>query len=617
MAAGDTQAANNRVYLNTQFHDAIDDFRWLAEDIISRPTRLAEVVPEAPTLVGTVDASGAGMGGVWLPDGDALYAAALDPDSLAVARDYRRGDAVGQAMATRDRAYASRCRSPDAHASARPGISRTAGDPEDGGYRGSTAGLGRKLPQPDSREAGRPESWGPSTHQQELAEHAGPPGNQGLVEQAGLPDSRGMAAQAGFPERQDDQLDSRGMAAQAGFPENQDDRLDSRGVAAQAGFPERQDDQLDSRGMAAQAGFPESQDDRLDSRGMAAQAGFPESQDDQLESRGMAAHAGFPASQGLAERAGHVGSQELAEPAGSPEGPGRAEHAGLRAGPGPMAQDQLVVPKLVRPSLRDRRPILWRQQFPDDIVAALVSEANPSGTINNSELELAGIVATNDVLARESDIRETTTATGTDNLPALSWSTKGAVSAKGPAAYLLRHQAMHQRLFRYQSRPFYVPGESNGMADDCSRLWHLSDEELVAYFDATYPQPKPWRICRLAPGTATALFSALRCERQPLPEILGGVAGEPTRMPKGQRSSSGTLRTRPPSGRPVSYRPGRGSWRLEASPSAHGLRKRLFDSLGKRCTSWASGTTGLTLDPQDRRSSRARSAMINPDHIYA
>ncbi|EJK55731.1 hypothetical protein THAOC_24505, partial [Thalassiosira oceanica] len=138
---------------------------------------------------------------------------------------------------------------------------------------------------------------------------------------------------------------------------------------------------------------------------------------------------------------------------------------------------------------------------------------------------------------------------------------------------------MHQRVFRYQSRPFYVPGESNGMADDCSRLWHLSDSDLVSYFNATYPQPKPWRLCHLEPGTASALFSALRCKRQPLPDTLAGAKSENTRAHGG-----------PP-------RTGRGSWQLAVNPSAHGLRKRLFNSLGKRCRSWASGTNGLTSLP--------------------
>jgi hypothetical protein len=35
---------------------AVRDFRWLAQDLTSRPTRFA---------IGTADAAGAGMGGVW------------------------------------------------------------------------------------------------------------------------------------------------------------------------------------------------------------------------------------------------------------------------------------------------------------------------------------------------------------------------------------------------------------------------------------------------------------------------------------------------------------------------------------------------------------------------
>ena len=52
------------MYLNRLFKDAIDDFRWLAEDIARRPTRIAKIVPEPPTYVGTSDAARAGMGDV-------------------------------------------------------------------------------------------------------------------------------------------------------------------------------------------------------------------------------------------------------------------------------------------------------------------------------------------------------------------------------------------------------------------------------------------------------------------------------------------------------------------------------------------------------------------------
>ena len=57
--------AGDRVYLNKHFHDALDDFRWLAKDVGGRPTRLGEIVPEVPLFTGTSDASGRGAGGVW------------------------------------------------------------------------------------------------------------------------------------------------------------------------------------------------------------------------------------------------------------------------------------------------------------------------------------------------------------------------------------------------------------------------------------------------------------------------------------------------------------------------------------------------------------------------
>jgi hypothetical protein len=56
-----------RLRLARGFHDALDDFCWLRDDLQNRPTRLSELVPMTPTVVGTHDASGTGAGGVWLP----------------------------------------------------------------------------------------------------------------------------------------------------------------------------------------------------------------------------------------------------------------------------------------------------------------------------------------------------------------------------------------------------------------------------------------------------------------------------------------------------------------------------------------------------------------------
>jgi len=53
-------------------------------------------------------------------------------------------------------------------------------------------------------------------------------------------------------------------------------------------------------------------------------------------------------------------------------------------------------------------PILWHSHFPTDISADLVSFTNPAGTITNSNLELAGCIAHQDVLQQEVDCTEHT-----------------------------------------------------------------------------------------------------------------------------------------------------------------------------------------------------------------
>lgn len=59
-----------RLRLTKQVHAVLDDFRWLARDIANRPTRLAELVPTAPAVLGACDAAGSGMGGVFFVSDD-------------------------------------------------------------------------------------------------------------------------------------------------------------------------------------------------------------------------------------------------------------------------------------------------------------------------------------------------------------------------------------------------------------------------------------------------------------------------------------------------------------------------------------------------------------------
>ena len=87
--------------------------------------------------------------------------------------------------------------------------------------------------------------------------------------------------------------------------------------------------------------------------------------------------------------------------------------------------------------------------FPKDIVESLVSWTNPQGTVNNSELELAGGVVHSDCVAQCFVVKERTTLACTDNTAGLWWQRKGSASCASTPAHLLRLLAMNQRFHRY------------------------------------------------------------------------------------------------------------------------------------------------------------------------
>ena len=166
------------------------------------------------------------------------------------------------------------------------------------------------------------------------------------------------------------------------------------------------------------------------------------------------------------------------------------------------------------------QPLVWRATFPLAVQNDLVSTSNPHGKITNSDLELAGQIAHLDVLNQHSDCRERTLSTLTDNISARSWQRKGSTTTLGPAAYLLRLQALHQRHHRYLNQPDYIPGPANAMADDASRLWHLTDTAFLHHLNLTYPQNKPWKLCTLRPAMHSALIMALQCKRSEPAQFL-------------------------------------------------------------------------------------------------
>ena len=135
-----------------------------------------------------------------------------------------------------------------------------------------------------------------------------------------------------------------------------------------------------------------------------------------------------------------------------------------------------------------QRPCLWRERFPPDVVRQLVSFKNPHSRITNSHLELTGTIAHDAILAQAVSVSHVSTRTFTDNTSAVSWQTKGNTTTTGPAAYLLQLLALHRRHYQYRNYTDYLPGHLNVLVDKCSCFWHLSNSQLLTYFNTHYPQ---------------------------------------------------------------------------------------------------------------------------------
>ena len=156
------------------------------------------------------------------------------------------------------------------------------------------------------------------------------------------------------------------------------------------------------------------------------------------------------------------------------------------------------------------QPILWRLQWPDDLVRSLITQHNPDGTVTNSEFELAGGLLHLDTITQCYDVRERTLVSKTDNLATMFWQRKGSATTTKAPAHLLRLFGIHQRIHRYVPRHDYIPGPSNPMADDASRLFHLSDTDFLTYFNTKYPQPVPYKLVTLSWPMNSSVTSALR-----------------------------------------------------------------------------------------------------------
>ena len=167
-------------------------------------------------------------------------------------------------------------------------------------------------------------------------------------------------------------------------------------------------------------------------------------------------------------------------------------------------------------------PIMWRTQFPPNVVDLLITADHPTGSITNSDLEQAALVYHPHVLLNYHDIRECTIAVLSDNTAAVSREARGSTSANSPSAYLCRLSSLHQRQYRYRLQPAYLPGPLNTMADILSRRWDLSNSQLLQFFNINFPQALPWTLYQSTSEMNSSVIQALLM--QPCQRVFPPVA---------------------------------------------------------------------------------------------
>jgi hypothetical protein len=188
---------------------------------------------------------------------------------------------------------------------------------------------------------------------------------------------------------------------------------------------------------------------------------------------------------------------------------------------------------LHRHRLTRAQPVLWRVPIPAHIQSRLVTSDNLQDDVNNSDLELAGSLFQQEAAAQCYDVRERTTKDSTDNIATMYWTRKGSTTTEGPPSQLLRIAAIHQRHHRYVNLKDYLEGSRNRMADDASRLNHVSDAALLTHFSLHYPQTESWVLWTPQRPFTSAVILALRRRTLPPASFLHAPPPPSTTGPRG------------------------------------------------------------------------------------
>jgi hypothetical protein len=191
-------------------------------------------------------------------------------------------------------------------------------------------------------------------------------------------------------------------------------------------------------------------------------------------------------------------------------------------------------------------PTVFRLQWPDDIKADVVSTANPTGSITNSDLEMAGLILLWLVMEQVcTDLDNAHVALFSDNSPTVHWVERLASRHSQVAMQLIRALALRLKIRNASPlTPLHIAGVQNSITDIPSRSfgsnpkWHChTDWDLLTLFNSMFPLPSQasWSVFQISSDISIRVISILRtkdftmAEWNRLPKIGRniGPAGKP------------------------------------------------------------------------------------------
>jgi len=166
-------------------------------------------------------------------------------------------------------------------------------------------------------------------------------------------------------------------------------------------------------------------------------------------------------------------------------------------------------------------PTVFRLEWPKEIQDQVITFTNKTGTLTNSDLEMAGLLLLWLVMeATVSNLKFKHVALFSDNSPSVSWVERMASQRSKVAGGLLRALALRMRVRRSSPLiPLHIPGQQNKIADLPSRSfggtpeWHCpTDTQFLTLFNDYFPLPQQqsWQLFHLSPEVSTRVISLLQ-----------------------------------------------------------------------------------------------------------